>query len=185
MRKAASGVRRGNIELNLYDSSLGRLDHANASDGGGRETVRAVVDDDVYLRVQNTKDTRWPSTVNLGLDRSTASAGNVQTGGQPRPVLSESTPLPETYGASRSDPIGLLLGSPIAASSVNPRTVQLIDGETGEPLPRALSLSGQTLTVTPSAPLSATRTYSVLLTGLRSAGGRSLVDTRIGFRTGG
>lgn len=183
MRTARSGVLRGDIELTLYDATLGRLDVADARSGAGKESVRAVVDDDVFVRVRNSADTRWPSRVNLGLDRSPASPGNVQVGSAPRPTLIESTPLPESYSAPLTGPIGLLLGSDVAPSSVDPRSVQLVDGETGEPLPRDIAVSGSTLTVTPDAPLGSTRTYAVVLDGLHTPGGRSLAAARVGFRT--
>jgi serine protease len=183
MGRARSGVLRGDIELSLYDASLGRLDVANARSGAGKETVQAVVDDSVYVRVRNLRDTRWPSTVNLGLDTSTANAGNVQVGGAPRPALVETTPLPESYGAARSADIGLLFGSDVAPGSVNPSTVQLVDGESGQPLARAVTVSGNTLILTPDARLGSTRTYAVVLGGLRTTGGRSIADVRVGFRT--
>ncbi len=183
MRTARSGVLRGDIELAMYDSSFGRLDNANNRSGAGKETVRAVVDDVIYVRVRNTEATRWPSTVSLGLDQAGASAADVQVGSAPRPTLVEATPVPESYGASRSGDIAVLLGSGIAANSINPRSVQLIDGETGLTVSREVSVSGQTLTITPDSGLGAGRVYSVDLTGLRTAGGQSLADARVGFRT--
>ncbi|MEO8107630.1 MAG: S8 family serine peptidase [Actinomycetes bacterium] len=183
MRTATSGVLRGNIEMAMYDSSFGRLDLANSRTGAGTETVRTVADDDLYVRVRNTKATRWPSTVKLGLDRVAASAGNVQTGSTRRPSLVETTPVAESYGASRLADIDLILGSAISGNSINFRSVQLIDGETGLPMPRSVSINGQTLTIDPDARLGAARTYSVNLTGLRTSTGRSLADTRVGFRT--
>ncbi|MCZ3389158.1 MAG: S8 family serine peptidase [Actinomycetia bacterium] len=182
-RTAKRGVLRGDIELSLYDASFGRLDVANARSGSRTETVRAVVDDAVYVRVRNLKDTRWPSAVNLGIDTSTASAGNVQSGGAPRPALLGATPVPESYGAMRSAPIDLLLGAQVAPGSVDSRSVQLIDGETGLPLARTVNVAGNTLTVTPDAELSATRNYAAVLNGLRTTGGRTLADVRSGFRT--
>jgi hypothetical protein len=183
MRTARSGVLRGDIELTLYDDTLTRLDVADARSGAGKESVRAVVDDDVFVRVRNSEDTRWPRAVNLGLDRSLASPGNVQVGSAPRPTLIESTPLPESYSAPLSGPIGLLLGSDVAPGSVDPRSVQLVDGETGARLPREVAVSGNTLTVTPGSTLGATRTYAVVLDGLYTPGGRSLAAARVGFRT--
>ncbi len=182
-RTAKKGVLRGDIELSLYDASFGRLDVANARSGSRKETVRAVVDGAVYVRVRNLKDTRWPSAVNLGLDTSAASAGNVQTGGAPRPALLGATPIPESYGAVRTAPIDLMLGAQVAQGSVNSRSVQLIDGETGLPLARTVNIAGSTLTVTPDAGLGATRNYAVVLEGLRATGGRTLADVRSGFRT--
>ncbi|HUV47969.1 MAG TPA: S8 family serine peptidase [Actinomycetes bacterium] len=183
MRAAKSGVRRGDIELAMYDSSFGRLDNANDRSGAGKETVRAVVDDVIYVRVRNTRATRWPSPVKLGLDQAGASAANVQVGSAPRPTLVETTPVAESYRASRSGTIALLLGSGLAANSINPRSVQLIDGETGLKVSRDVSVSGQTLTITPDSTLGGGRTYSVTLIGLRTSGGRSLSDARVGFRT--
>lgn len=183
MRTAKSGVRRGDIALAMYDSSFGRLDSSNNRSGAGKETVRAVVDDVIYVRVHNTRETRWPSTVKLGLDQAGASAANVQVGSALRPTLVETTPAPESYGASPSGDIALLLGSGLAANSINPSSVQLIDGETGLKMSRDVSVSGQTLTITPDSGLGAGRTYSVTLIGLRTAGGRSLDDARVGFRT--
>ncbi len=183
MRSARKGVLRGDIELSLYDASLGRLDVANARSGSRRETVQAIVDDSVYVRVRNLRATRWPSAVNLGIDTSAASPGNVQVGGPPRPALVEATPLPESYGAGRSADIGLLLGADVAPGSVNPRSVQLVDGETGQPVPRNVSVSGNTLTLTPDARLGSMRTYAVVLDGVRTTGGRSITGVRVGFRT--
>lgn len=185
MRKSSSGVLRGDIVLAMFDSSFGLLDIANKRSGGGKETVRAVVDDVIYVRVSNTRATRWPGAVNLGLDRSAASVGDVKTGSAPSPTVVEATPVPESYAASRSAGIELLLGSGVAAVSVNPRTIRLIDGETGRTVPRAVSLSDKTLTITPGSRLGATRTFSVVLAGLRTTSGRSLADARVGFRTAG
>lgn len=183
MRRAASGVLRGDIELAMYDSAFGRLDIADNRRGAGEERVRAVVDDVIYVRVRNTKSTRWPSQVNLGLDLAAASAGNVETGTGPSPTLIAATPVPESYGASPSADIELVLGSTIASSSVDARSVRLIDGESGLRIPREVSVTGQTLTVTPGSGLGTARTYTVVLDGLRAAGGRSLADARVGFRT--
>ncbi len=183
IRTAKAGVRRGDIELTLYDSALRRLDVADDRVGAGTESVRAVANDDVFVRVRNLKDTRWPSTVDLGLQRSLANPGNVQLGSGPRPTLIESTPLPESYGAPLSGAIGLLMGSAVATRSVNPGSVRLLDGETGERLPRSVVVSGSTLTVTPDAPLGPTRTYAVVLDGIRTTGGRVLAAARVGFRT--
>lgn len=183
MRTAKSGVLRGDIELTMYDATLGRLDVADARSGAGKESVRAVVDNDVFVRVRNSRDTRWPTAVNLGLDRSLASPGNVQVGSAPRASLIESAPLPESYSAPLSGSIGLLLGSDVAPGSVGPRSVQLVDGETGQRLPRGVAVSGNTLTVTPDSPLGTTRTYAVVLDGLRTPGGRSVAASRVGFRT--
>lgn len=185
MRTARSGVRRGDIELSIYDSSFGRLDSANNRSGAGKETVRAVVDDVVYVRVRNTRATRWPATVKLGLEQAAASAPDVQVGSAPRPTLLETTPVAESYGASRSGGVELVLGSGIAVNSINPRSVRLVDGETGKTVSRGVSVSGKTLTITADSRLGTTRAYSVSLTGLRTAGGRSLADARVGFRTVG
>ena len=183
MRRAASGVRRGDIELAMYDSTFGRLEIADNRRGAAEERVRAVVDDNIYVRVRNTKPTRWPSRVNLGLELAAASAGNVEAGSAPRPTLIAATPVPESYGASRSDDIELVLGSNLATSSISARSVRLIDGETGLPIPRQVAVNGQTLTVTPDSRLNAARTYTVVLDGLRTEGGRALSEARVGFRT--
>ena len=183
MRSAKRGVRVGDIELSLYDGSLGRLDVADARSGAGQETARTVSDTTVYARVHNLEDTRWPSTVNLGIDTSSARPSAVQVGGAPRAALVGSTPVPESYGASRSTPINLLLGSQVAQGSVNRRSVQLVDGQTGEPVARTVAVSGQTLTLTPGAALGSVRTYAVVLSGLRTTRGRSIADARAGFRT--
>jgi subtilisin family serine protease len=180
---AKKGVRRGDIELSLFDSSLGRLDVADARSGAGRETVGAVVNRSVYVRVRNLRDTRWPSTVRLGIDSASASPGDVQAGGQPRPELVEASPLPESYGSARTAVIELLLGSVVEPGSVSLRSVQLVDGETGRPLGRSVTVSGRSLTLTPDAQLGSTRTYSVVLNGLRTVGERSIADVRVGFRT--
>jgi hypothetical protein len=183
LRLAKKGVRRGDIELSLYDSTFGRLDIADARTGAGRETVRSVVDDTVYVRVRNLRDTRWPSTVNLGIDSTSASPGNVQVGGGPRPALIAATPAPEAYGAARSGAIELQLGSAVAVGSVNPRSVQLVDGETGLTVSRAVAVSGRVLTLTPDTRLGSVRTYAVVLNGLQTVGGRPIADVRVGFRT--
>jgi hypothetical protein len=91
--------------------------------------------------------------------------------------------LPESYSAPLSGAIGLLLGSDVAPGSVDPRSVQLIDGESGERLRRDVAVSDNTLTVTPAAQLGPTRTYAVVLDGLRTPGGRSIAASRVGFRT--
>lgn len=86
MRTARSGVLRGDIGLALYDASLGRLDVADARSGAGKETVRAVVDDDVFVRVRNLEDTRWPRVVNLGPVTPALTRGSAP--GPPRAVRS-------------------------------------------------------------------------------------------------
>lgn len=181
--QARRGVLRGDIELSLYDASLGRLDVADARAGAAQETVAAVVDDTVYVRVRNLRDTRWPSRVEVDHTTSTASAGNVQFGGSPRPALIGAAPLPESYGASRIAPIDLLMGANAAPGSVSPRSVQLLDGQTGQPLARSVIVSGNTLTITPDAALGPSRPYAVVIKGLRTTGGRGFAEIRVGFRT--
>ncbi len=180
---ASSGVLRGDIELRLFDAALGQLDVADRRRGAGKEKVQAIVDDDVYVQVHNLEDTRWPSAVSLGRSLSAASPGGVQIGSARRPALIGSTPSPESYGAPRSAALVLDLGYDVAPGSVQRRTVQLIDGETGSPVARTVSISGNTVTVTPGSRLGSTRTYAVVLDGLRATGGRSIADARVGFRT--
>lgn len=183
LHDAASGVLRGDVELTLYDSTFRRLDVADSLGGAGRETVHAVVDADVYLRVRNTEDTRWPGRVTVSADRTAATAGHVQTGSATPPTLLASTPAPESYGATTTLPITLTLGSDVAAGSLNARRVRLIDGETGATIARSLAVAGPTLTITPDSPLSANQTYAVTVDGIRTTGGRTLPSVRVGFRT--
>jgi hypothetical protein len=46
-------------------------------------------------------------------------------------------------------------------------------------------VSATTLTVAPDVGLGARRTYTLVLDGLRTTGGRTLADVRLGFRTAG
>lgn len=183
LRAARAGVLRGDIELSLYDSTFRRLAVSSRRDGAGLEEVTAVVADDVYLRVRNLEDTRWPYPVQLDLKRSDAKPRNVQIGGASRPALIASTPRPESYDAVADDPIALQLGAAVSSGSVSPRSVRLLDGETGQPIDRQVVMSGRDLTVEPLAGFAAGRTYTVVVNGLRSSGGRSLPEFRVGFRT--
>jgi hypothetical protein len=121
--------------------------------------------------------------VQLDLKRSDAKPRNVQIGGASRPALIASTPRPESYDAVADDPIALQLGAAVSSGSVSPRSVRLLDGETGQPIDRQVVMSGRDLTVEPLAGFAAGRTYTVVVDGLRSSGGRSLPEFRVGFRT--
>lgn len=182
---ARRGVLRGDVELTLYDAALRPIETSDRRSGAGRERVSAVVGDDVYVRVSNTAPTRWPGTVGMSLSRDPASAGAVVTGTGRRPTLLASTPAPESYGHPRADPLTLVLGFSVQASSVSPRTVQLVDGHTGQTVARRVTVAGDTLVVTPAASLATRSDYAVVLDGLRrSSGTRVAAVVRVGFRTG-
>jgi hypothetical protein len=183
LRSDRSGNMRGDVALALFDANAGRLDVADARNGAGTERVVAVVDDNVFLRVRNGRDTRWPANVNLGFAIESASAGNVEVGTAPRPVLVGSTPLPESYAADPNTAITISTGVDVKASSVDGRSVQLVDGESGAAVPIAVVPGPGQLTITPDDPLSLTTTYTVALDGVRNTAGARLPYTRLGFRT--
>ena len=183
LRSDRAGAMRGDVELSLFDVNHRRLDVADARRGEGTEHVRAVVDDNVYLRVRNLADTRWPVTVKLGLSRESANPGAVETGVARPPVLIASTPMPEAYGGDPSLPIELTTGVDIKPASIDATSVRLLDGDTGEVVASSVTPDVDGWVVTPDAPLANARTYTVVLDGLRTTGGETVPYTRVGFRT--
>lgn len=179
---ARAGALRGDIQLSLYDANFARLDLSDRRAGAGNEQVRAVVDDDVFVRVRNLEDTRWPSSVRLDLKTTAADPGSVQVG-QGRVALIAALPVPESYGASASDPIELQLGPDVLSSSVGRQSVRLVDGETGQLLDRTVDLTGSVLTIDPVDTLAPGRTFGLYVDGLRTTAGRSVEPFRVGFRT--
>ena len=174
MRDAKSGVLRGDIELSLYDATLGRLDVADARSGAGKETVRAVVDNDVFVRVRNL--TRHPMA-----DGGEPRPGSLARQPRERPggvgsatgLIESATPLPESYGA-RARPVhrsaaGLGRGTRQRRPPVGPAGRR----RDRAPSSRGVAVSGSMLTVTPDSPLGTTRTYAVVLDGLQPPGGRT------------
>jgi hypothetical protein len=71
----------------------------------------------------------------------------------------------------------------VLSNSIGRRTVQLVDGETGQLIDREVDLTGTVLTVDPASTLTPGRTFSVYVDGLRSTGGRAVEPFRVGFRT--
>ncbi|HEX5018170.1 MAG TPA: S8 family serine peptidase [Actinomycetes bacterium] len=183
LRSSSTRSMRGDVELTLYDSAFGRLDVANERRGAGTERVTAVVDDNVFVRVHNRADTRWPRPVALGFTREAANPGAVETGGSRRPVLVSSDPLPESYKASRTDPIELITGVDIQPASIDARSVRLVDGQTGGVVASTVSPIVGGWLVTPDASLASERTYALVLEGLRTTTGLNVPSTRVGFKT--
>jgi hypothetical protein len=182
-RKGGSSTLRGDIELGLFDAGSGRLDLSNTKAGLGTEQVSAVVDDAVLVRVRNLEDTRWPAAINLGFSRQAANPANVETGGPPRPVLITSSPLQEAYGVHPSQAIQLTTGVDVRTASVDKTSIQLLDGETGGRVPIIVTPTVDGWQVAPDVPLSASRSYALVLDGLRTTGGNPVPYTRVGFRT--
>jgi subtilisin family serine protease len=181
-RSGRAGALRGDIQLSLYDANFARLDLSDRRSGSGSEQVRAVADDDVYVRVRNLEDTRWPTPVRLDLTTTAADPGDVQVG-QGRVALVSALPVPESYGADTSAPIEVQLGPDVLPSSVGRRSVRLVDGETGQVLDSEVDLTGNVLSVDPADALASGRTFSVYVDGLRTTGGRAVESFRVGFRT--
>lgn len=182
LRRDRVGSMRGDVELALFDAQYGRLDVANARNGAGTERVAAVVDDDVLVRVRNRHDTRWPDAVRLGFSRDSALPGNVETGGAPRPVLIESSPMPETYQADGNAVIELTTGVEVQAGSVDQQSIRLIDGETAASIPISVSTGPGLITITPGNALAPGRSFALVLDNLRTTNGGSVPLTRVGFR---
>ena len=182
LRRASADSMRGDVDLALFDAAYGRLDSANARDGGGVERVTAVVDDDVLVRVRNRHDTRWPDEVRLGFSRESALPGNVETGVPPRPVVIESSPMPESYQVDGSAVIELTTGVDVRDSSIDQQSIRLVDGETSGVLPISVSTGPGVITITPDTALTSSRSFALVLDGLRTTNGRSVPLTRVGFR---
>ena len=182
LRRDQAGYLRGDVELALFDSNYGRLDAANARNGAGTERVTAVVDDDVLVRVRNRHDTRWPDEIRMGFVREAALPGNVETGSAPRPVLIESSPMPESYQFDGAAALQLTTGVDVRSSSIDQQSIRLIDGETSTAVPITVSTGPGVITITPDSSLSSGRSFALVLDNLRTTNGGSVPLTRVGFR---
>jgi hypothetical protein len=177
------GVLRGDVELALYNSHYRRLDLADDRNGGGTEHVTAVADHDVYVRVSNTSDTRWPGQVAMGFGTEPRRPVAVDGPNGSAPLLIGSDPAPESYGQPRGAPLTLTLSTEVASRSVSSRSVRLVDGLTGTAIDRKVKVIGNTLIVTPERRLRAGTDYALSLEGLRGPGSQRLAPLRVGFRT--
>jgi len=103
------------------------------------------------------------------------------------PVIVSQVPLDGATGVSPFTAVQASFSQPLDPATVNPTTVQVLDGG-GTPVSGGVTYesAGNTVVFTPSAPLTADSDYSVRIADVRNGAGRALAEPSLAlFRTGG
>ncbi len=181
---ASRGVRRVDLALEVYDSQLHLIRRMDSRKGGDLEQIQARVSDAAYVHVYNDRPTRSPGAV-VVTAHATASATSATVGIGARPSIVAASPSPNALDQSPSMDLTIQVGRPLSANSADNRHVVLIDGATGQSVPRHVHYDSatDTLTIDPVRHLSAHQDYAVELLALRTPAGAHLPDARYGFAT--
>lgn len=137
------------------------------------------------ISVSNYHGTISPNGYELSVARSPATGPATGAVGGP-PWLESTTPEARARNVSRTANLQVVSGRSLQSSSVDTRSVVLLDGIYGTPVSASVRLGGgRNIDVDPAAPLLPGRPYLLVLAGVRDAGNNPMPWTTVPFSTSG